>query len=269
LLRYHDPFLKLPGVDIDRARGLLHMVPRLETLTIHLARGGTTMTARLRHLTKLKLPRYYFCYRGLRNLTRACHNLVHFELTHDLSSPGKAFLPVSPGEVLDCLAPAKQTLQRLFLRTWLPDTALPADQFRLLDTLGEFTAVIGVALEFRAVARQQDDSDALVRVLRGLEELEDIFLLGVEGSWEFHMTFQGLMEGVRWAEWPRLGSIRLKALDHENKEMETRIWEGLESCLREMGMESCGGDVVVAGLRVVAVPQFVATDPFGAEKGAR
>jgi hypothetical protein len=67
------------GVDIQSVNGLLHCTPRLEKLAIEYAKGGTSLTARLEHLTTLKLTKTQLCARGLANLTRACHNLVEFD----------------------------------------------------------------------------------------------------------------------------------------------------------------------------------------------
>jgi hypothetical protein len=108
------------GINLHKLNGILHTVPNLRSLVIDCVRGGTSMTARLPSLTMLRLPKAYLCTRGLQKLTRACTNLVHFEMTYTNEPSVGNYFSVSPAQILNCLAPCRATLQRLHLGGTFP-----------------------------------------------------------------------------------------------------------------------------------------------------
>jgi hypothetical protein len=164
--------------------------------------------------------------------------------------------------VLDCLAPAKKTLQSILLSTWLPDAALPADQFRLLEKLGEFTALKKVAVDYPAIVHSEDDFDTLVELLRGMEELECVFLLEVAWSQLFEGEFERFLQAVRVPEWPRLKAVVLHFSGHMEKDTESGDWEELVSRLRGMVEKNCDGSGVVGQVWVMDCPGSVVMVSF-------
>jgi hypothetical protein len=183
------------GINLHKLNGILHTAPNLRSLVIDSARGGTSMTARLPNLTTLRLPKAYLCTRGLKKLTRACTNLVHFEMTYD-KEPTVGYLPISPAQVVDCLAPCKATLQRLHLGGY---TARQGDYFPLVPTLRDFKALKQVAVDCSAIVRRPDDT-TLVQLVGGCRALEGLFLMGLEGfpRDEFACFTNGALNNMLW-----------------------------------------------------------------------
>jgi hypothetical protein len=100
-----------------------------------------------------------------------------------------------------------------------------------------------------------------VGLLRGLEVIESVFLFGVDASDpRFALAFKAFLRAVRMMEWPRLRTVKVQAVadgvDHEAGEM----WNELVACLAKLGVE--GGEGVVAGVRVRAVPWSAETGRF-------
>ncbi|KAK4034449.1 hypothetical protein C8A01DRAFT_39065 [Parachaetomium inaequale] len=259
----HLPWNRDAGTVLHKLNGLLHTVPNLTSLTINLARGGTSMTARLPNLTTLVLINTHLCARGLHHLTRACTQLVHFELTHDPESPHKRFLPVSPGQVLDCVVPSRHTLQRLCIKTWMPEdnmaNTLTQQQFPLLERLGGFPALRLVGVDYRAVVRRQYEDGALVELLNGLESLQGVVLLGVEASGGLGGEVEMLKRGIGCAVWPRLRAVRVQSLGDGG--FSEGIWTSLETLLGRMGWVAAPQraermEMVTAGVSFVAVPAW-------------
>ncbi|KAK4155724.1 hypothetical protein C8A00DRAFT_31382 [Chaetomidium leptoderma] len=272
------------GLGLRKLNGVFHTTPNLKKLTIDRARGGTSLTARLPHLTTLKLTNTHLCPGGLHHLTRACPNLVHFEFTHDpdtaVAVRPRHPLPVSPAQILTCLV--KPTLQRLAIAPWLPPQQqhLTQAQYPLLSPqqhqLSAFTSLRQVAVDYRAIAIARAPNDgsefqALVGLFQGMEQLEGVFLFGVQGSERFGKEFGVFLQRViRTAEWPRLRVVRLQARRVGGGDVvrERGVWERLESCLEngsgsDMRLVGVGRGVVVEGVRVVALPGWVVTGPFG------
>jgi hypothetical protein len=183
------------GINLHKLNGILHTALNIRSLVIDSARGGTSMTARLPNLTTLRLPKAYLCTRGLQKLTRACTNLVHFEMTYD-TEPTVGYLPVSPAQVLDCLAPCKATLQRLHLGGFTPGHR---DHFPLLSTLRDFKTLKQVALDCSAIVRQPDDT-TLVQLVGDCRALEGLFIMGLEAfpRDEFACFTDGALDDMLW-----------------------------------------------------------------------
>ncbi|AEO68761.1 uncharacterized protein THITE_2130464 [Thermothielavioides terrestris NRRL 8126] len=216
-IRWLGGHFEATGASLHKLNGLLHTVPNLTHLTIERARAGTSVTFRLPRLTVLRLPGAHLCVRGLRNLTRWSPNLVHFEMSHDqgVQWPVRC-QPVSPAEVLNCLRPAAASLRWLRVETWVPR---PGQQFsvgyQLLQggVLGaQFTRLKQVAIHWALIGGRLDDEQRLVKLLRGLPELEGIFLFGIEASYEFERQIAALaIAALRDGEWPRLRDLRMQS----------------------------------------------------------
>jgi hypothetical protein len=244
---------------LNKLNGLLHSAPHLETLSLDYPRGGTKLTARLTNLKTLKITNAALCAKGLRKLTQTCHDLVHFEFTHDTLSDRIPPSPVSPAAALDCLAPAKDSLRNLRLSVALHPThwkTVPEGEFKLLTRLAGFVELRHVVLDYRSIGKD------LVGLFRGLDHLESVFLFGVDASDRvFEGVFQDFLQAVRRMEWPRLKAVKLQSLGEWHKHREVQVWKSLVRCLEKLGLAG-GQGVVVAGVRVVALPGWVETGRF-------
>ena len=255
------------GMNLHKLNGLPHCATRLESLTLERPRGGTSLTARLPHLTSLTLTSSYLVPRGLRMLLRACHNLTHFHLTPDKDVIRTRFLPASPAQVLEALAPAKNTLQRLHLATWIPRTGDPrAARYPLLERLVGFPALKQVAVDYRGIARRQyGDGQVLVELLKGCSALEGVFFFGVEGI--DGREFQGFVAKVMEMEWTRLGMVKFQAgKGRWRKNEAAALWQQMvgDLCLLEREVRQMRG----AGVKVVAVKGHAATKALRRSKMA-
>lgn len=163
------------GVNLHKLVGIIRSAPNLRSLSIDWARGGTSMAARLQNLTTLRLTKAYLCTRGLRNLTRSCTKLIHFEMKYDTDCMLAGYLPVSPAQVLDCLAPCRATLQKLHIGSYNPDPG----HYPRLSSLGNFPSLKQVAVCCSGLESPLD-SQALVDLVQGCSALEGFFLMGLE-----------------------------------------------------------------------------------------
>ncbi|KAH6635988.1 hypothetical protein F5144DRAFT_475446, partial [Chaetomium tenue] len=197
-----------PACFIPSLDGLLHSAPNLTTLRLNCRYKGGQVTASLPQLTTLDLCRTSVSTRNLRKLVRHSARLVEFRLTH-WGSRGRrrGMPPVSPQQALHALAPARLTLRRLTLHTWMPEDdwwGLKAgERFPLLDGVrlaDLFPALEQLSLDVRAVAGLPD-------LLAGLELLEELTLVKAKAShyWEI-ATF---IQRVRVCEWQRLRRVKM------------------------------------------------------------
>lgn len=186
------------GVNLHKLRGLFRSAPNIKSLTIHSARGGTSLSATLPHLTTLRLTASYLCARGLRMLIRKSPHLAHFELTYDATPNRGCYLPVSPAQIVELLAPCRANLQKLHLGGYTPSWAQPGP-FPGIRTLGDFPALRQVAVDVGAIVSRPDRA-GLVELVRGCHGLRGFFLMGVEGfpRAEFVKFVRGMTEEMLW-----------------------------------------------------------------------
>jgi hypothetical protein len=210
-LSVHQARTRLPsrnrGVSITNLNGLLHSTPNLRALTIEAPSGGTSLTARLENLTTLRLTNSYLCHSGLKQLVRACARLIHVEYKQVTQPWWESYLPVSPAQAFECLAPCRSTLQRLHLAIRMPDLSsnsrresLMRKPYPLLTTLEGFSALRQVAVDIRAIERPMRVGEGLTRLLWPCTALEGVFLLGVEEfpAKEFACFARGVVERSQW-----------------------------------------------------------------------
>jgi hypothetical protein len=194
------------GIDLNKLNGLLYSTPNLEHLAIDRPKGGASdLSAQLPHLTVLKLTKALLCERALRLLTRGCHKPTHFELTHSPAGLGRCGLyhPVSPSQVLECLAPCRATLRKLHLAPFVPERhqARPLRKpYPLLTTLEGFSALREVAVDYRAIERRPGSHEALARLVWACKELEGLFLMGMKEVpvREFAFFTRCVVDKLRW-----------------------------------------------------------------------
>jgi hypothetical protein len=254
------------GLDLHRFNGLFHAVPNLETLTISRARSGTSLTCRLTRLTTLTLTDCHLCTRGLRHLLRGCNRLVSFTLQHDPDSSVIRFPPISPASILECLAPFKQTLQRLHITPWIPSPnhvyVLAGTYHPHLTHLAEFTALRHVGLDYSVITA--NDRRALVRLLQGLGDLETVFLSGLKGSeLAFYDQFSEFSaSAAHGMEWPRLRLVKLQAKDDEDQVVAQRAFAELVDGVNDGGSMSGVRVLADAGVVVQCVGGWVDAGPF-------
>jgi hypothetical protein len=248
------------GLNLEKLNGLLHTAPNIERLYVACPRGGTSLTCRLRNLTVLVLSNAHLCARGLRFLLRECDKLHSFIVEQDQAPPVHRFRPVSPAEIVTCLAPSKQTLQRLHIIPWCPgpDHVYHA-QYSLLEHLGDFPALKHIALDYRAIAPPlagNNPHETFVRLLRGLGSLETVFQFSLEPS--FYREFMCFAGAVAAMWWPRLKLIKLQPFGHPSPSEVQRYLAELVDQLRNMDAEMRRLYEVGVRVRIVWGPRVVA-----------
>ncbi|KAL2131693.1 hypothetical protein VTI74DRAFT_4736 [Chaetomium olivicolor] len=186
----------IDSIDISRLNGLLHCTLNLASLTIYYASGGSSLTAQLPCLTSLRLIDSFLEGEGLKALTASCRRLVHFELAYSIWSSLLPYSPSTAAEVLGCLAPSKDTLQRLRLQI------RPRDKWRLMEveTVGAFPALRQLTFDDRVLARKaKSDDAALVRLIEGCPALEGLHLIGIKNLSAGELAcFARAVESERW-----------------------------------------------------------------------
>jgi hypothetical protein len=206
------------GLNLQKLNGLLRSTPYLTELMIDAPRGGTSLTCRLPNLTTLILTKVLLCSRGLQHLLRGCNNLATVIISHQCDATVSArFSPITVPEILACLAPSRFSLRSLHLTPWVPPSNDPRDgAYGLLPgRLGDFPALRQLALDYRALGRQFHDSDVLVELLSGLDNLEGILLYVAHTmTVEAFSALADEIVGPALA-WPRLRRIWLTPGTHD------------------------------------------------------
>lgn len=267
---YNPGFRRAAGVNLHKLNGLLHAATRLATLSIGSARGGTSLTARLAHLTSLTLTDSFLSARGVRLLLRGCERLEHLRLdgrAERASMPANV-APASPWQVVGAARPAAAALRRLRISGWLPAGALPNAQFPLLERLAaELPLLRHVAVDYRAIRRDGNWAGGAARavlgeLLRGCHALESVFLFGIkslDGD-----EFRHFARMVVAAEWPRLRRVWLQP--HHGRPQQglnmdaVRYWWDLTTQLWALDREVRA--VRAAGVQVVVLHWSMPTRPF-------
>ncbi|KAH6838464.1 hypothetical protein B0I37DRAFT_419403 [Chaetomium sp. MPI-CAGE-AT-0009] len=168
------------GINLHSLNGLLHCAKYIESLTVERPRGGTSLTCRLPNLTCLRLIDSFLCHRGLQFLLRKCDKLTHFEFSNFHDGWAESYLPVSPAQVVECLALAKGTLQKLHLAPWNADPAkLDGRAYELLTSLDGFVALKQLAIDQRALVPDLDNDRALCRLVWNCPLLEGLYIMGL------------------------------------------------------------------------------------------
>ncbi|KAK4099006.1 hypothetical protein N658DRAFT_525837 [Parathielavia hyrcaniae] len=252
--------------NVDNLDGLLHSAPNLQTLSIHKARGGSSLTARLPSLTSLCLSDSNMNPGDLRQMLQACNNLVCFEYS-DVTYPNQ---PPSPAQVIDLLAPCQNTLQKLHLSSCFADRPdrleprqLPAPWLTKLD---RFPALRQVAVDYKALERggkEEDDGGALAKLVWDCPALEGLFVMGVDSfeTEEFACFTRSVVEQHRW---PRLEMLKLQTTPSASGERKKHdrvlkeLWAELELC----EPDSDAGKLRAAGVDLRAVSGHRCTYPF-------
>jgi hypothetical protein len=112
-----------------------------------------------------------------------------------------------------------------------------------------------VALDYRSISKD------LVGLFWGLNNLESVFLFGVDASDRVSEgVFEDFPQAVRRMEWPPLKAVKPQSQGDCQKPREVQVWNGLVGCLEKLGLVEGRG--VVAGVRVVALPGWVDTGRF-------
>ncbi|KAJ4303957.1 hypothetical protein N0V88_001558 [Collariella sp. IMI 366227] len=217
------------GVNLHKLDGIFHSTPNIQRLIVNCARGGTSLTCRLPHITSLTLVNASLCARGIRYLLRNCRALATFIYTHDTTATvSSRFLTVSPSQLIECLLPFCTTLRSLHISPWvdLHEIRHRPIPYRFIYSLGQFTALQHLAVNYRAISDrgqrrkhreliQNNQRDKipryeywLVDCLDGLQNLETAYFFGLpESAFE-----QEYFEMLTWAivdmaMWPRLKTI--------------------------------------------------------------
>ncbi|KAL2022512.1 hypothetical protein VTK56DRAFT_5119 [Thermocarpiscus australiensis] len=260
------------GASLQKLNGLLHAAAAsLEELTVWHARSGTSLTARLARLTTVRLPEAYLSARGLRHLLRDAAGLRRFALTHDrrVAAPGTqptqatpnrcAYLPVSPGQVLDCLpAVTAQTLTDLLLAPYVPPVLPAGADYPMLTELGRFARLRTVIVDYRALERRlppRNDHDALVRLLRGCGDLRRVAFVCVE---RFEpREFARLVEAaVVRMEWPLLREVLFECWRGQTPAEGRLLFQSLDRVFR-LALDWERRRLERAGVRVQVVPYSI------------
>ncbi|KAK4109236.1 hypothetical protein N656DRAFT_847874 [Canariomyces notabilis] len=194
-------------VNIKILDGLLRASPILETLSIERPSSGAELTTQLHNLTSVKLTTAWISERGLIKLLRAARHLNRFE--YSINPHGEThIMPVSPRGILRALAPASQTLQRLYIASYIQPNLIPANhEYPLIETLAGFPALREVALDYRCVDRDYNGGPAMVLLFVGCPLIERIYLFDIEHMlpWEF----QGFVTRVKQTHWLHLKTVKL------------------------------------------------------------
>ncbi|KAL2127645.1 hypothetical protein VTI74DRAFT_10367 [Chaetomium olivicolor] len=207
--------------DISRLNGLLHCTPTLASLTIHRAQRGCSLTAQLPRLTSLRLIRSFLQAEGLKAFTAGCRRLVHFELVHIDWKFHPTCSPATPAEVLDCLTPSKDTLQRLCLQIMGPYHLGP--------------------MEVETVANSNDT--ALVRLVEGCPALAGLYLFGIKILSANELAcFARAVESGRWPSFSKLKMQSARSLQLEanaRRRENEEAWQRLSATLHsDLGLQA-------------------------------
>ncbi|KAK4155725.1 hypothetical protein C8A00DRAFT_31383 [Chaetomidium leptoderma] len=249
------------GFNLHRLNGCFYAAPNLTSLAIDRPSGGTSLTARLSHLTTLRLTNALMSHRGLRFLIRGCSNLVSFQFTQNSHAWSKTYLPVSPAQVLACLAPCKATLRKLHLAPYLPSTPLqqrgiPWDR---LDTLDEFPLLRQVAVNLDAI-RRQNGGQVLARFVWNCTSLEGLFVMGLEAFPTEEFACFARAAAIR----PRLAMLKMQLKLELGQIQDGGVYEEFLNDLQRCEQDESSGASTMRemGIQLQTVSGLAVTHPF-------
>jgi hypothetical protein len=188
------------GINLHSLNGLLYCTKNLQSMTIERPRGGTSLTGRMPNLTSLRLIDSFLCHRGLQFLLRRCGKLTHFEFSNYSDGWPESYLPASPAQIVQCLAPYCGTLEKLHLAPWHADPEkLQGRTYDLAIRLNGFIALKQVAIDHRALVSQMDQN-ALCRLLWNCPRLEGLYIMGLGGfpTDEFRTFTHAMIKSFKW-----------------------------------------------------------------------